>query len=157
MFPCVYRNRSQMTSQQRVKNKKYETKFEWPVAWLVLYTLLRLLCDLLQDTRTEKYNLLISYNKNSNGLLKDFLGMRKEKTSPLTWIWRHLCVWANENAHRSHGAFCVPLSVSTSFHLWNWGDVILSTNFINKCRILTLTLILILTLILTQKRRKSEG
>ena len=45
--------------------------------------------------------------------------------------------------------FSSHCKVSTSFHLWNWGDVILSTIFINKCRILMLTLILTLILTLT--------
>ena len=30
---------------------------------------------LLQYTRTQKYNLFILYNKNSNGLLNEFSGM----------------------------------------------------------------------------------
>ena len=51
---CVYCNRSQMTSQR-----------------------------VLQYTHTEKYNLFVLYNKNSNGLLKDFGGMKKQ-TSLLT-------------------------------------------------------------------------
>ena len=41
-------------------------------------------CDLLQYTHTEKCNLFVLYNKNSNGSLKDFAGMKK--SSLLTWI-----------------------------------------------------------------------
>ena len=58
---------------------------------VVLYTL----WGLLKYTRTERCNLCVSYNKNSNGLLKDFGGKKKEKQVRwryLTWIWRHLCV-----------------------------------------------------------------
>ena len=36
-------------------------------------------CDLLQYTHKEKCYLFVLYNKNSNGLLKDFWGMKKEK------------------------------------------------------------------------------
>ena len=50
---------------------------------VVLYTLHDVFCDLLQNTRTEKCNLLVLYNKNLHGLLKD-LGHEKRKTSPLT-------------------------------------------------------------------------
>ena len=42
-----------------------------------------------------KCNLFVKYNKNSNVLLKYFWGMKKEKTSQLTWsgvVWRHLSV-----------------------------------------------------------------
>ena len=42
----------------------------------------------------EKCNVFVLYNKNSNGLLKGFGGMKKEKQvrwRDLTWIWRHLC------------------------------------------------------------------
>ena len=57
----------------------------------MFFTCRNVFCDLLQYTRTEKYNLFVLYNKNSNGLLKD-LGYEKRKTNPLMWIWRHLCV-----------------------------------------------------------------
>ena len=53
-------------------------------------------CDLLQYTCTEKCNLFVLYNKNSNGLLKDLGGMKKEKQvcwRDLTWIWCLLCVF----------------------------------------------------------------
>ena len=65
IFLCVYCNRSQMTSQH-VKNKK-----------LLCFTRCDVFCDLLQYTHTEK--VFVLYNKNSNGLLKDFGGMKKEK------------------------------------------------------------------------------
>ena len=42
----------------------------------------------------EKRYLFVLYNTNSNGLLKDLGGMKKEKQvcwRDLTWIWRHLC------------------------------------------------------------------
>ena len=59
-----------------------------------------------------KYNLIVLYNKNSNGFLKDFEGMKKEKQV----CWRYLtgfdaiCVHVlnrsrsttNGNAHRSY-------------------------------------------------------
>ena len=88
---CIYCNRSQMTSQ-RIKNTTMST-------WLLFFTRCDVFCDLLLYTlthaRTEKCNLFVLYNKNSNGLLKDFWGMKKEKQvrwRDLTWIWRHLCV-----------------------------------------------------------------
>ena len=81
-------NRSQMTSQ-RVKNTRRSR-----VAWLLFFTRCDVFCDLLQYTHMEKCNLFVLYNKNSNGLLKDLGGMKKEKQvcwRDLTWIWRHLC------------------------------------------------------------------
>ena len=56
---------------------------------------------------THTCNLFVLYNKNSNGLLKDFFlggggrggGMKKEKQvcwRDLTWIWRHSCVCPSE-------------------------------------------------------------
>ena len=61
----------------------------------VLYTLIYSV--IYYSTHTEKCYLFVLYNKNSNGLLKDFVGMKKEKQvcwRDLTWIWRHhdLCV-----------------------------------------------------------------
>ena len=68
--------------------------------------------DFTVHGHTEKYNLFVLYNKlNSNGLLKDLGGMKKEKhvcSRDLMWLWRHLCVSFNrlrsttnsENAHR---------------------------------------------------------
>ena len=50
-----------MASQRVKNNKKYETS------------------GLLQYTHTENSYLFVLYNKNSNGLLKDFRGMKKEK------------------------------------------------------------------------------
>ena len=91
---CVYYNGSQMTSQ-RVKNKKVRHETKSRGVSVVLYTLWRLLWSITVDMHTEKCNLFVLYNKNSNGLLKDFWGMRKEKQASwcgLTWIWRHLCV-----------------------------------------------------------------
>ena len=44
----------------------------------------------------EKCNLFVLYNKNSNGLLKDLGGMKREKQvgwRDLTWFWRYLCVF----------------------------------------------------------------
>ena len=100
-------------SQQRTKT------------WLLFFTRCDVFCDLLQYTRTEICNLFVLDNKNSNGLLKDFRGMKREKQvcgCYLTWIWRHLCVFfnrsrstTNENAHWSH----VMLS-KTSFCMGNF-------------------------------------
>ena len=78
-----------MTSQ-RVKNKqvRQETKSSGvTVASSVIYysthvtssVQRNVFCDLLQYTRTGKCNLFVLYNKDSNGLLKDFWGMKKEK------------------------------------------------------------------------------
>ena len=48
--------------------------------WIVNHSICdHVICDLLQYTHTEKCNLFVLYNKNSNGLLKDFWGMKKEK------------------------------------------------------------------------------
>ena len=55
------------------------------VAWLLFFTRCDVFCDLLQYTHTEKCNLSVLYNKNSNCLLKDFRGHEKRKTSLLTW------------------------------------------------------------------------
>ena len=78
-----------------VKNKKYDTK-QSQVVWLLFFTLCDVFCDLLQHTCTEKCNLFVLHNKKSNGLLKNFDGMKKEKQvcwHDLMWIWRHLCVF----------------------------------------------------------------
>ena len=68
-----------MTSQ-RVKNKKvrHETKSSGVA---VVFTRCDVFRDLLQYTHTEKCYLhaFVLYNKSSNGLLKDFWGMKKEK------------------------------------------------------------------------------
>ena len=85
--------------QQRVKNKKYDT-IRSRVAWLLFFTRCDVFCDLLQYTHTGKCNIFVLYNKNSNGLLKNFRGMEKEKQvcwRDLTWIWRHLCVYFNRS------------------------------------------------------------
>ena len=74
--------------------KKYETGRS-RVVWLLFFTRCDVICDLLQYTHTEKCYLFVLYNKNSNVLLKDFGGMKKEKQvcwRDLTWIWRHLCM-----------------------------------------------------------------
>ena len=88
-FPVrVYCNRSQKTSQ-RVKNKEYDKRR----SRLLFFTRCDVFCDLLQYSRSEKCNLFVLYNKNLNGLLKDFGGMKKEKQKEkqvcgrdLTWI-----------------------------------------------------------------------
>ena len=69
---CVHCNRSQMTSQS--VNKKVRDEVEWRDCCS--------LHDLLQYTHTDKFNVFVLYNKNSN----DFLGHEKRKTSLLTWI-----------------------------------------------------------------------
>ena len=68
-----------MTSQ-RVKNKnvRHEVKSSG-VTVVLLFTHCDVFCDLLQYTHTKKCDLFVLYNKNSNGLLKDFGGMKKEK------------------------------------------------------------------------------
>ena len=68
-----------MTSQ-RVKNKKVRES--------TFFTRCDVFCDLLQYTYTEKCYLFVLYNKNSNGLLKDFGGMKKEKNKSADVIWR---------------------------------------------------------------------
>ena len=60
----------------------YETKSSGVT--VVLYTLWRLLWSIA--VHTGKCNLFVLYNKNSNGLLKDFGGMKKEKQV----CWREL-------------------------------------------------------------------
>ena len=66
----VYCNRSQMTSQ-RVKNKKVRRDCcpLHAVTSSVIY----------YGTHIEKCNLFVLYNKNSNGLSKDFWGMKEEE------------------------------------------------------------------------------
>ena len=62
------------------------------MAWLLFFTRCDIFCDLSQYTHMEKYNVFVLYNKNSNGLLKDFGGMKKGKQvcwRDLTWIWPH--------------------------------------------------------------------
>ena len=76
-FPVrVYCNRSQMTSQ-RLKKRKYDTRRS-RVRRLLFFTRCNVFCDLLQYTHTEKCYLFVLYNKNSNGLLKDFGGIKKK-------------------------------------------------------------------------------
>ena len=61
----------------------------------VIFTRCDVFCDLLQYTDTDKCYLFVLYNKNANGLLEDFLVMKKEKQvcwRDMAWIWRHLCV-----------------------------------------------------------------
>ena len=61
------------------------------VAWQLFFTRCDVFCDLLQYIHSEKCYLFVLYN----GLLKDFLGMKKEKQvrwRDMAWIWRHLCV-----------------------------------------------------------------
>ena len=57
-----------MTSQRVKKKKKVRHKTKSSGVTV----------DLLQYTHTEKCNLFVLYNTNSNGLLKDFRGMKKE-------------------------------------------------------------------------------
>ena len=91
--------------KKQKRTKKYDTTRS-RVAWLLFFTRCDVFCDLLQYTHMEKCYLFVLYNKNSNGLLKDFGAWKKKnKTADLTWIWRHLCVsfnrsWStiNENA-----------------------------------------------------------
>ena len=51
------------------------------VAWLLFFTRCDVFCDLLQYTHTEKCYLVVLYNKNSNGLLKDFGAWKKKNKS----------------------------------------------------------------------------
>ena len=77
-----------MTSQ-RVKNKKLRDQTKSSGVAVVLYTLWRLLRSITEHTHTEKCYLFVLHNENSNGLLKDFWGIKKEKQvrwRDLTWI-----------------------------------------------------------------------
>ena len=69
------------------------------MAWLLFFTRCHVFCDLLQYTQTEKCNLFVLYNKNSNSLLKDFGAWKKKNKSrrDLIWIWCHLCVSFNRS------------------------------------------------------------
>ena len=81
-----------MTSQG-VKNKKVRHETKSSDVTVVLHTLWRFLWSI--TVHTGECYLFVLYNKNSNGLLKDLWGMKKEKQvcwRDLTWIWRHLCV-----------------------------------------------------------------
>ena len=50
--------------------------------WIVNHSICdHVICDLLQYTHTEKCNLFVLYNKNSNGLLKDFGAWKKKNKS----------------------------------------------------------------------------
>ena len=67
-------------------------------------------------THTEKYYLFVSYNKNSDGLLKDFRGMKKEDQvcwRDLTWISRYLC----DRPFIDHGQ--QPMKMHTEVTLFN--------------------------------------
>ena len=64
-------------------------------------------CDILQYTHTEKCNLIVLYNKNSNDLFKRFGGMKKNESADMIWRgFDAICVCPlidlNENAHRSY-------------------------------------------------------
>ena len=56
------------------RTKKYDTR-QSRVAALLFITRCDVFSDLLQYTHMEKCNLFVLYNKNSNGLLKDFGGI----------------------------------------------------------------------------------
>ena len=75
---CVYCNRSRMKSQ-RVKNRKVYDRRRSRVELLLFFTRCGVFYDLLQYIHTETYYVLVLYNKNSDGLLKDFRGMKKEE------------------------------------------------------------------------------
>ena len=54
----------------------------------VIFTRRDVFCDLLQYTHKGKFYLFVLYNNNANGLLKDFLGMKKENCKSADVIWR---------------------------------------------------------------------
>ena len=94
-FPVrVYCNRSQMTSQC-VKNKKYGTRRS-RVLWLLFFTRCDVFCDLLQYTRTEKFNTIKIQMVYWRwwGILGAWTKKNEVRWCDLTWIWRNL--------------FCVP-------------------------------------------------
>ena len=51
-------------------------------------------------THTEKCNLFILYNKNSNGLLKDFWGMKKDKKPADVDLTPSVCVSLIDHGQR---------------------------------------------------------
>ena len=76
-FPCVC-----TVIYHRWRHSVWRTKSttrDVKVAWMLFFTHCDVFCDILQYTHTQKCYLFVSYNKNSNGLLKDFAGMKKEK------------------------------------------------------------------------------
>ena len=78
----MYCNRSQMTSQHVNPQKvQHETKSSG-VTVVDFTTCCDVFCDLEYYSTHARKNviyILVLYNKNSNGLLKDFGGMKKEK------------------------------------------------------------------------------
>ena len=66
----VYFDRSQKTSQ-RVKNNSHATRFVF-VSYFLFFTRYDVIYDLLQYTRTEKYNLFVKY-KHSCDVITYFL------------------------------------------------------------------------------------
>ena len=66
IFPCVYCNRSQKTSQ-RVKNNSHATRLRLVSYFLVLYTLWRPLWSIAVHTRKNVTYLLNIYQQKRNG------------------------------------------------------------------------------------------
>ena len=65
----------------------------------------------------EKINLFVLYNKNSNGLLKDFWGMKNKRTSLLMWsevdnLMPSVCVSFNTVDHSQQ-----PMEIHTEVTL----------------------------------------
>ena len=61
----------QIKAHNVYRTKTYDTRRSRE-AWQLFFTRCDVFCDLLQCTHTHKCNIFVLYNKNSNGLLKDF-------------------------------------------------------------------------------------
>ena len=102
---------------QHVKNKKVHHS---TLSRLVLFCSLHAVTSsvIYYSTHTrKKCYLFVLYNKNSNGLLKDFWGMKNEKQVR----WRHLCVCPSIG----HGE--QPMEMHTEvmllYNIEQWTDV----------------------------------
>ena len=90
------------------RTKKYDTR-QSRVAALLFITRCDVFSDLLQYTHMEKCNLFVLYNKNSNGLLKDFGGIG------ILGFWG-LHGRSQKNVNTNALRASLPLSVSRFIH-----------------------------------------
>ena len=118
---CVYCNISQKTSQ-RVKKLCKEQK---SITLFHYYYY-----DLLQYTHSEKCNQFVLYNKNSNGLLKDYEFVKKEKQV----CWRGIdaicvCVlYSNRSRSTTNENFVISVS-----RLRCWVYILIFFCFLSFC------------------------
>ena len=92
---CRTHARANKTCQEKL-GRVYEVYISFFLLFLVHFFICFVECRGLCSFRISICNLFGLYNINSDGLLKDFLGMKNGKKicwRDLTLIWRHLCWW----------------------------------------------------------------